>query len=82
MGEGAAVLVFEAEDHARARGATILARVAGFGMTSDAADIVAPSVDGATRAAMLTNLHLNREIMAAWRLEFGDDDDEPASAFE
>lgn len=50
MGEGAAVLVFEAEDHARARGAKVLAEVAGFGMTSDAGDIVAPSVDGAARA--------------------------------
>ncbi len=50
MGEGAAVLVFEAEDHARARGAKVLAEVAGFGMTSDAGAIVAPSVDGAARA--------------------------------
>lgn len=50
MGEGAAVLVFEAEDHARARGAKVLAEVAGFGMTSDAGAIVAPSADGAARA--------------------------------
>lgn len=50
MGEGAGVFVFEDYDHARARGADILAEVAGFAMTSDAADIVAPSVDGAARA--------------------------------
>ena len=50
IGDGAAVLVFEAEDHARARGARVLAEVAGFGMTADAGDIVAPSVDGAARA--------------------------------
>ena len=53
MGEGAAVLVFEAEDHARARGAVAWAEVAGFGMTADAVDIVAPSGDGAVRAMQL-----------------------------
>lgn len=50
IGDGAAVLVFEAEDHARARGARVLAEVAGFGMTADAGDIVAPGVEGAARA--------------------------------
>jgi nodulation protein E len=50
IGDGAGVLVFEAETHARARGARILAEVAGFGMTADAGDIVAPSGDGAARA--------------------------------
>ena len=50
IGDGAGVLVFEAEDHARARGARILARVAGFGMTADAGDIVAPDPAGAARA--------------------------------
>lgn len=50
IGDGAGVLVFEAEEHARARGAQVLAEVAGFGMTADAGDIVAPSGDGAARA--------------------------------
>ena len=50
IGDGAGVLVFEAEDHARERGARVLAEVAGFGMTADAGDIVAPNVDGAVRA--------------------------------
>ena len=50
MGEGAAVFVLEALDHARARGAVILAEVAGFAMNSDAADIVRPSAIGAARA--------------------------------
>lgn len=50
QGEGAAVFVFEDYDHARARGAEILAEVAGFAMTSDASDIVMPSVAGAVRA--------------------------------
>ena len=50
QGEGAGVFVFEEFEHARARGAEILAEVAGFAMTSDAADIVMPSRDGAARA--------------------------------
>ena len=50
QGEGAAVFVFEAYKHARARGATILAEVVGFSMCSDAHDIVMPSAEGAERA--------------------------------
>lgn len=50
QGEGAAVYVFEAEEHARARGATILAHVAGSAMTSDAGDIVLPNAEGAAAA--------------------------------
>ena len=50
IGDGAGVLVFEAEEHAKARGARVLAEVAGFGMTADASDIVAPNVDGAVWA--------------------------------
>ena len=50
QGEGAAVFVFEERDRALARGATILAEVAGFAATSDAGDIVTPDRDGAVRA--------------------------------
>ena len=50
QGEGAGVFVFEEWDHAVARGADILAEVAGFSMTSDAADIVMPNQAGAERA--------------------------------
>lgn len=50
QGEGAGVFVFEDFDHAKSRGAEILAEVVGFAMTSDAADIVMPSKQGAARA--------------------------------
>jgi len=50
QGEGAGVFVFEDYDHACKRGAEILAEVVGFAMTSDAADIVMPSKNGAARA--------------------------------
>ena len=46
MGEGAGALVLEAEEHARARGATILAYVAGFGMTTDAQHLTRPHSEG------------------------------------
>lgn len=50
QGEGAGVFVFEEWEHARARGADILAEVVGFAMTADAQDIVMPSAQGAERA--------------------------------
>jgi len=53
LGEGAAAFVLESRAHAAARGATPLACIAGVGMTSDAGDIVAPDVDGASRAMNL-----------------------------
>lgn len=50
QGEGAGVFVFEELEHARKRGAEIMAEVAGFAMSSDASDIVMPSKQGAARA--------------------------------
>ncbi|WP_406736553.1 beta-ketoacyl-[acyl-carrier-protein] synthase family protein [Thioclava sp. GXIMD4215] len=50
QGEGAGVFVLESLEHARARGAQILAEICGFAMCSDASDIVMPSQDGAARA--------------------------------
>ena len=50
LGEGAGILVLESLESARIRGADILAEVAGFGMSSDAGDIVYPSEDGTARA--------------------------------
>lgn len=47
VGEGAGILILESEEHARARGAEILAEMAGYASTSDAYHITAPSADGA-----------------------------------
>jgi nodulation protein E len=50
LGEGAGVAVLETYDHAIARGAPILAELAGVGMSGDASDIVAPTVEGPSAA--------------------------------
>ncbi len=68
MGEGAGVLVLESEEHAQARGATILAEMAGYGATSDAFHITRPDEQGeGARRAM-------HDALAAASLESDDID--------
>ncbi|WP_111510629.1 3-oxoacyl-ACP synthase KasA [Mycobacterium kyogaense] len=46
FGEAGAMMILETEEHAKARGATPLARIMGAGITSDAFHMVAPAADG------------------------------------
>lgn len=50
IGEGAGMAVLETLDHATARGAPILAELAGVGLSADASDIVSPTVEGPAAA--------------------------------
>ncbi len=55
---GAGILVLEDREHARARGAKVLAELVGYGVTSDGVDMVAPSGEGAVRCMQMA--------MAGW----------------
>jgi len=63
IGEGAAILVLEPLDRAKARGAKIHAELAGYGSSSDADHVMRPSGDGAVRAmrAALNDAELRAE---------------------
>jgi len=63
LGEGAGVMVLEEYGHARQRGATIYAEVAGFGLGADAFHMTAPNVDGPRRSmqAALRNAGVNAD---------------------
>ena len=55
MGEGAGVVVLESLEHAKARGAKILAELVGYGATCDAFHITSPAEDGSGAARAMVN---------------------------
>lgn len=59
---GAGVLVLEELEHAKARGANIIAEVVGYGATSDGYDMVAPSGEGAIRCMRMALENVNAPI--------------------
>jgi 3-oxoacyl-[acyl-carrier-protein] synthase II len=50
LGEGAAMVLLESREHARRRGARVVAELAGYGLCTDAAHITRPSVEGQASA--------------------------------
>jgi 3-oxoacyl-[acyl-carrier-protein] synthase II len=69
MGEGAALLVLEAEDVARARGARPYAEILGYAATSDAHHMVQPRADG-TEAARAATLALADGAVPAGEIDY------------
>ena len=69
LGEGAAVLVIEAEDSARRRGAKILARLSGWGASCDAHHITAPHPEGAGALAAM-RVALRRAGLDAGQIDY------------
>jgi 3-oxoacyl-[acyl-carrier-protein] synthase II len=65
MGEGAGVLVLEEAEAAKARGATILGEVAGYGATADAYHLTAPEPSGAPAARAIELALADAEITSA-----------------
>lgn len=65
VGEGAGMLVLESLEHARQRGATILAEVTGYGQTTDAYHITAPSEGGMGAARAIRKALADANIKAS-----------------
>lgn len=65
LGEGAAVVVLESEEHAKARGAKVYARVAGVGMSADAYAVAPPDPTGAGQERALRLALTNAGVTAA-----------------
>jgi len=62
IASGAGMVVVEELEHARARGATIYAEIAGYGATSDGFDMVAPSGEGAVRCMQMARATLDAPV--------------------
>ncbi len=69
LGDGAGVLVLEEYEHAKKRGATIYAELAGFGMSDDAHHITSPPEDGSGAQAAMQNA-LNDAGMVATDVQY------------
>jgi len=59
---GGGAMVVEELEHARKRGANILAEIAGYGATSDGVDMVAPSGEGAVRCMQMATQDLDQPL--------------------
>lgn len=67
LGEGAGILVLESLEHAQRRGATILAELVGYGMASDAKDMVKPTIEG---PAYAMNMALEDARLAPEQIDY------------
>ena len=64
LSEGAGIVVLESADHARARGAKVYGRLAGYGMSGDAHHIAAPEPTGAGQTAAMRRAMSDADVVA------------------
>jgi nodulation protein E len=67
LAEGAGIFVLESREHAQRRNARVLGVIAGFGMSADAGDVVAPDPEGAARAMQAA---LADAGVAPWEVDY------------